>query len=96
MIGPAAEAEIATAQDWHDRRIPGLGAEFVAAVKRVVAAIAENPFQYHVVWKGCRRAALRRFPYLVIYVVSDGVVRVIACIHGQRGPAAHHEQAGEA
>jgi hypothetical protein len=81
IIGREAEAEIAAAQDWYDERIPGLGAEFIAAVKRVVAAIAENPFQYQVVWKDYRRAVLRRFPGVVIYIVCDHVVRVVACIH---------------
>jgi hypothetical protein len=86
IVDPEAEAEIAAVQDGYDKRIPGLGAEFIAAVKRVVVAIAENPFQYHVVWKDYRRAVLRRFPCLVIYIVSGHTVRVIACIRGQRDP----------
>ena len=96
IVGPEAEAEIAAAQDWYDERIPGLGAEFIATLKRVVAAIAENPFQYQIVWKNYRRSVLRRFPYLVIYVVSGGVIRVVACIHGQRDPGAWQERAEEA
>jgi hypothetical protein len=32
ILGPEAEAEIAEASDWYDRRSPGLGAEFVGAV----------------------------------------------------------------
>jgi len=96
IIGPEAEAEIAAAQDWYDERIPGLGAEFIAAVRRIIAAIAENPFQYQIVWKNYRRAVLRRFPYLVIYAVSGDIVRVVACFHGQRDPAAWQERADEA
>jgi len=95
IVGPEAEAEIAATQDWYDERIPGLGAEFIAALKRVIAAIAENPFQYQIVWKNYRRAVLRRFPYLVIYVVSGDTVRVVACIHGERDPKAWQERADE-
>jgi plasmid stabilization system protein ParE len=96
IVGPEAESEIAAAQDWYDGRIPGLGAEFVAALSRVIATIAENPFQYQIVWKNYRRAVLRRFPYLVIHVVSGDAVRVVACIHGQRDPEVWQERADEA
>jgi hypothetical protein len=96
IVGPEAEAEIAAAQDWYDERIPGLGAEFIAVVKRLIATIAENPFQFQIVWKNYRRAVLRRFPYLVIYVVSDHAVRVIACIHGERDAEVWQERTDEA
>jgi plasmid stabilization system protein ParE len=96
IVGPEAEAEIAAAQDWYDERIPGLGAEFIAVVKRLIAIIAENPFQYQIVWKNYRRAVLRRFPYLVIYVVSGDIIRVVACLHGQRDPEVWQERADEA
>jgi hypothetical protein len=51
-----------------------------------LAAIAENPFQYQIVWKHYRRLVLRRFPYNVIYSASDQVIRIVACIHGRRNP----------
>jgi toxin ParE1/3/4 len=95
VIGPEAEAEITQSQDWYDQRSPGLGADFVAAIRSVLAAIAANPFQYQIVWDHYRRAVLHRFPHLVIYVVSDDVVRVIACVHGQRAPEIWQQRADE-
>jgi plasmid stabilization system protein ParE len=86
IVGPEAEAEIAEARDWYDDRDSGLGAEFVAVVRSALVAIAENPFQYEIVWEHYRRAVLHRFPYNVIYSASDQVIRVVACIHGRRDP----------
>ncbi len=86
IVGPEAEGEIAEARDWYDERVPGLGADFVAAVRNKITAIADNPLQYQPVWKLYRRAVLHRFPYLLVYAVSDHVIRVVACVHGQRDP----------
>jgi toxin ParE1/3/4 len=66
ILAPQAEAEIAEARDWYDARRPGLGADFLVAVRIAFAAIAENPHQYQVSCKHFRRAGLGRFPYTLI------------------------------
>jgi len=33
-----------------------------------------------------RRAALRRFPYVIIYTVDDTEIVIVACIHARRDP----------
>jgi plasmid stabilization system protein ParE len=91
-IGPEAEAEIAEARDWYDRRGRGLGAEFVGAADTTLAAIQQNPFQYQAVWGQFRRAGLRRFPYGLIYVASDRQIIVVSCFHGRRKPKVWRER----
>ena len=88
IIRPEAEAEIAEAGDWYDREKPGLGAEFVLAVSNTIAAIAQNPFHYQIVWRQFRRAGVARFPYGVIYRVSDEAITIVSRFHGSRNPAA--------
>jgi hypothetical protein len=70
-VEPEAESEIAEAANWYDRRVPGVGEEFVLAVDAALAAVQRNPFQYQAVWGQYRRARVQRFPYGLIYVVSD-------------------------
>jgi hypothetical protein len=41
-LEPEAEAEIAEARDWYDRRSPGLGVEFVGAVDAMLAASSKT------------------------------------------------------
>ena len=44
IVGPEAEAEIAATQDWYDERIPGLGAEFIAALIESDRSNCGKPF----------------------------------------------------
>jgi plasmid stabilization system protein ParE len=86
VIRPQAEAELAEAGDWYDRERPGLGPVFVLAVSRTLAAVQQNPLQYQIVWRQYRRARVAKFPYSLIYRVSDRDITVVSCFHGRRNP----------
>ena len=86
VLEPEAEAEIAEAASWYEARNPGLGPEFLRAVEGLLGAIQRNPHQYQVVFREVRRAALRRFPYGLMYIATEREIIVVACIHGRRNP----------
>ncbi len=65
-----AELDIAVAAEWYETERPGLGYEFLGAVRECLGAIERTPLQYREIWPGVRRAFLRRFPYLVYFVVD--------------------------
>jgi plasmid stabilization system protein ParE len=56
------------------------------AVEATVEAIAEHPSQFPVVYRGWRRAGVRRFPYGVFFEVQEHRIVVIACFHSRRNP----------
>jgi plasmid stabilization system protein ParE len=86
IIRPEAEAELAEAFDWYERRVPSLGADFLMAVDTVVNSILSNPLQHPAVYRSIRRALTRRFPYQVLFLVEGDVITVIAVFHGARDP----------
>ena len=86
IVEPEAEAEIAEAGDRYNQQVPGLGIDFVLAVDSTLTAIRQNPFQYQVVWRQYRRAGIFRFPYGLIYRVTDRELIVVSCFHGRRNP----------
>ncbi len=86
IIRPEAETELAEAFDWYERRVPGLGAAFLAAVDVALDSLLSNPRQHPVVYKVVRRALLRRFPYQVLFLVEEGAITLIAVFHGARDP----------
>ena len=88
VIVPLAATEIAEAGDWYNERSPGLGTGFVHAVDMALAKIQQDPFQYQIVWRQFRRAGIARFPYGLIYSVSDADITVLSCFHGKRNPNA--------
>ena len=86
IIRPEAEAELAEAFDWYERRVPGLGADFLAAVDAALDSVLSHPLQHPVVYRTVRRALTRRFPYQVLFVVEEDTIVVIAIFHGARDP----------
>jgi plasmid stabilization system protein ParE len=86
LFRPEAEAELVEAAKWYEERGKGLGADFLRAVDVAIAAIERHPFAYRKVFGEVRRVLLRRFPYGVIYAVTDDEIVILACMHGRRDP----------
>jgi plasmid stabilization system protein ParE len=63
-----------------------LSEEFSAQVDRTIALIKQYPLLYPVFYKKYRRAVLRRFPYLLVYRVTDQRIEIVAVGHAKRGP----------
>ncbi len=81
---PLAKADIEHEARWYDAHQPGLGADFMDEVKRVISLIAEDPLRYSIRFGNWRRANLRRFPHSVFFqVISDQPV-VFAVLHAKR------------
>jgi len=86
IIRPSAAADIEDAYRWYETHRRGLGAEFREALREALANIAENPARYPMLYRGTRRALLKRFPYGVYYREHPDVIAVVACMHGSRNP----------
>jgi toxin ParE1/3/4 len=82
----AAEREFIRAADWHERKRPGLGDEFVYAVEEAVQRALEYPEHGSPYMFGTRRIVLDRFRYSVVYVVRSERVAIIAVAHHRRRP----------
>ena len=86
FLRPEARAELAEAFRWYEERSTGLGHEFVRAVRIGLAAIERSPDQFPIAVDDIRRARLRRFPYLIFFVVLPESISVLAVMHGRRDP----------
>ncbi len=86
IVRQLAEHDLREAIEWYEKRQPGLGGEFLSAIERSLGRISRNPLAYPLVYRETRRAAVRRFPYLLYFRIASDVVIVLACLHGRRGP----------
>jgi len=86
IIRPEAEAELAEAFDWYEHHAPGLGGDFLFAFDAVLSSVLNNPLLHPALYRGIRRALLRRFPYQVLFLPEEDVITVIAVFHGARDP----------
>ncbi len=71
-----------------EARKPGFGAELVAAVDEALERIVESPLSSPIWRSGLphRFHRVRRFPYVVFFVVDNDAVEVVAVAHGKRWP----------
>ena len=86
FIRQAARVELAEAFRWYEERSTGLGHEFLRAARVALAAIQRDPAQFPVAVDDIRKLRLRRFPYVMYYVILTRHVSVIAVAHGRRHP----------
>jgi toxin ParE1/3/4 len=63
-----------------------LGLSLAAEFERTVSLLQSRPLIGPQWLKGFRKFGLRRFPFSVIYVVSDVELRVLALAHFRRRP----------
>ena len=83
---PEAEQEINAAAEWYEARSSGLAAEFLRAFDAAVATVERNPLQHAAVNPRMHRALLRRFPYSLIFTVSEEEIVILACAHWRQNP----------
>lgn len=83
---PEARRELREAQAWYEERVPGLGFEFARAVDAAAASILRFPKSFPHVHGDLQKAILRRFPYTLIFFMSDEEIVVLACFHHRRDP----------
>jgi len=87
-VRPEAEQELLAAAEWYETRKPGLGVELVAAVDEALHQLVDNPLASPL-WKPGlphRHHPVRRFPYVIFFVIDDDAVEVVAIAHGKRCP----------
>lgn len=93
VVRPLAEADLDEAFAWYESRSVGLGVDFMRAVDACFAAIEAAPLAYPVVYRGARRALLRRFPYAILSIVDGEHLYVLACTHTSLHPRRWRQRA---
>jgi toxin ParE1/3/4 len=83
-VRPEAGADIQQTHDALEQSKVGLGEQFAAQLHRTLERIESMPELYGVIWQDVRAARLRKFRYLVYYVVFADRVEVLAVMHGSR------------
>jgi plasmid stabilization system protein ParE len=86
-LRPEARHELEQAVEWYEMQLPDLGRQFRSEVYRTFDNIVARPELYPKSRGAARKAVLRRFPYLIFYLVEAKRVVVLAVFHAKRDPA---------
>ena len=83
---PLAREELNDAAAFYEASVPGLGEAFLDDVERAIMIIRERPEIGASMGRGFRKAILRRFPFILVYVPRDGETEIVAVAHQRRRP----------
>lgn len=83
---PDAEAELIEAAQFYERRVPGLGAQFLDTVDVAVGFIQQAPQRWRILESEVRRYLVPRFPYAIYYRALPDELRILAFKHHSRHP----------
>jgi len=83
VVRPAAAADIEDAYRWYESQRPGLGEEFLAALRATRERVLEHPEAYPVLH---RDTAACSSPSGLFYRVYGDTIVVVACMHAKRNP----------
>ena len=90
LLKPAAEGDVVDIVAWYDARDPRVAEDFLDHLRDTLRVVEDCPTLYAVIDSDARRAALRRYPYAVIYRIEQDAIRVLAIRHHKTGPARLH------
>ena len=85
-LHPDAIAGAKAAYDWYAERNPSAANAFISELDHAISQIQKGPERWTMHLRGTRRLLLRRFPYAVVYRITQSTIQVIAVAHGRRRP----------
>jgi toxin ParE1/3/4 len=88
IVRPEAEVDIREIYQYLEQARVGLGEQFKERLREVLQQIESMPELCGVVWQDVRAVRVRRFRYVVYYVVFVDRAEVLAVIHGSRRESA--------
>ena len=81
-----AEKELQYTIDYYNDQLPGLGDQFYNEILTAFDLILGFPVGWTKAGEDTRKFILKRFPYLVLYVVHEQKIVVNAIAHQHRHP----------
>jgi len=88
ILRPGAENDARTIYSELESITIGLGRRFYFQLRASLERIESMPEMYGTIWKDVRAVRVRKFRYIVYYVVFVDRVEVIAIMHGSRDESA--------
>lgn len=83
-VKPRAEEDIAFGRDFYQEIRPQLAIDYLLEIDRCFDLILSNPLRRSTAFKDIRRLHLKRFPYVISYIIEGDLVVVIAVTHNRR------------
>ena len=85
-IKEEAREDIIEPADWYAGKEPGLNFYFIEQLEAIIEIILGNPKTYKRIYKNFRQAALKKFPYVVVYEYEIETIVIYSVFHAKQHP----------
>ncbi len=86
FVHPDAGVEAIEAYDWYSQRSQQAADAFHTELQDAGRAIEHSPELFAHYLFGTRRYLMKRFPFVIVYRVTEERIEVVAIAHGRRKP----------
>ena len=86
LFSPEAEEESVKARLWYEEIKLGLGDDFRESLRGKLELLKQNPKYSSFIYKNIRSSRMKKFPFNIIYRISNFQIQVIAVFHHSRNP----------
>jgi toxin ParE1/3/4 len=84
VLLPNAEADVVEIFEYLESIRPELGKRFLTRLREMLEKIEWMPEMFGFVWQDVRAVKLRKYQYVIYYVVLPDRVEILAVLHGSR------------
>ena len=81
-----SEIELDDTIQYYNNQISGLGDQFYKEIIRSIELICKFPEAWRKIGKRTRRGVVKRFPYLLLYIIDGGEILITCIAHQHRSP----------
>lgn len=74
------------ARIWYSERLTVLGESFLNEIENAVEKIQHTPYSWLNYKFGTKRILIHRFPFAIIYRITESAIQIIAISHLRRKP----------
>lgn len=81
---PLFDCDVIQAANWYDDRSAGLGDAFSANARIATESVIADPERFGRTHVGLRYARVERFPYIVVFDLTDSELLLLGVLHTAR------------
>lgn len=86
MFTPEAESDALESYSWYENQRKGLGEVFKISLNLKIESLSNNPEASSYIHKNIRSSKLKKFPFSIIYRISNSQLQILAIFHHSRNP----------
>ncbi|MEE9429411.1 MAG: type II toxin-antitoxin system RelE/ParE family toxin [Melioribacteraceae bacterium] len=87
-----SEQELIDAYQFYEEQLTGLGNQFINEFNNTIKVILNHPTLWKKVGEKTRRALIKRFSYLILYIYKEETIHITCIAHQHRNPSYYVER----